>query len=385
VLGRRPPAPGFRELVEQMPLPVYVSALDRTSHALYVSPSIVDLLGYPLEEWHAMPELFEQALHPDDRERVLAAVAAAKAGGAPYREEYRLRRKDGSELWVEDQAVTVRDRRGEPLHWQGYLVDISGRKRAELELGKLLRRTQSQNERLRELDRMKDEFLALVSHELRTPLTSIRGYLELLGDQDAPVPESERGQFLQVIERNAQRLQRLVEDLLLVAQADAHALHLDLEEIELARLAVDCVEAAEPEAAARKLELACTVAGDPLVVADAGRLSQVVDNLLSNALKFTPAGGAVHLRVSVDGDAALVEVADTGMGIPEGEQAELFERFFRTRRAQREAIAGVGLGLSIAKALVEAHGGRVAFTSTEGAGTTFAVRLPLAATASRSS
>jgi len=142
-------------------------------------------------------------------------------------------------------------------------------------------------------------------------------------------------------------------------------------------LVSDCLEGAAPAAAAREVELASEVTAAPQVLGDAGRLAQVVDNLLSNALKFTPEGGVVRLRVGESGDEALVEVADSGMGIPDAEQGELFTRFFRTRRAQREAIAGVGLGLSIAKSLVEAHDGRITFTSAEGAGTTFAVRLPL--------
>ena len=499
--------PGYRELVEQLPLAVYVSALDRTSHAIYVSPGIVDMLGYPLEQWRETPDLFEQAVHPDDRDRILAAVADAKRTGEPYEQEYRMLRADGSLVWVDDKAVTVADADGRPLYWQGFLVDVSdreeaerryrllverlplityidspnaidepalyispqaetllghsleawrsqkgffiehvhpddreqvraaqeqaratgepvlyeyrflardgrtvwledlltlvsdeagrpeytqgfaldvtARKLAEADRERLLRRLQLQNERLRDLDRMKDEFIALVSHELRTPLTSIRGYLELVAEADDAGDEEERASFLQVIDRNAQRLQRLVEDLLLVAQADADSLHLELEEIDLAKLVVDCAEGCLPTAAARGITLECTVHAAPTVQADPGRLAQVVDNLLSNALKFTPTGGGVHLRVSADAAAALVEVADSGMGIPAGEQSELFTRFFRTERAQREAVAGVGLGLSIAKALVEAHGGRIDFTSIDGKGTTFRVRLPLTAVADR--
>jgi PAS domain S-box-containing protein len=120
-----------RLLVEEMPLALYVAALHETSHALYVSPAIVDLLGHDLERWRAHPALFEELVHPDDRERVLQLVAAAKKSGRPYEGEYRMLHADGSVVWVHDQAVTVHDDQGRPLHWQGFLVDVTARKEAE--------------------------------------------------------------------------------------------------------------------------------------------------------------------------------------------------------------------------------------------------------------
>ena len=120
-----------RLLVEVMPLALYVAALHETSHALYVSPAIVDLLGHDLERWRANPALFEELVHPDDREQVLQHVAAAKKSGRPYEGEYRMLHADGSVIWVHDQAVTVHDEHGRPLHWQGFLVDVTARKEAE--------------------------------------------------------------------------------------------------------------------------------------------------------------------------------------------------------------------------------------------------------------
>ena len=120
-----------RLLVEEMPLALYVAALHETSHALYVSPAIVDLLGHDLERWRANPALFEELVHPDDREQVLELVAAAKESGRPYEGEYRMLHANGSVIWVHDQAVTVHDDQGRPLHWQGFLVDVTARKEAE--------------------------------------------------------------------------------------------------------------------------------------------------------------------------------------------------------------------------------------------------------------
>ena len=492
----------YRTLVEELPAALYISSLDKTSNALYVSPAIVELLGYSLDEWTRKPQLFDEILHPLDRDDVLTAIDAAKHAGEPYEAEYRVFRDNGSIVWVRDRAVTVRDARGRPLHWQGFLVDVTERKHAEIryralaeqlplityidtpystdeaaayvspqvedilgyslaeweadphffvdhlhpedrervreaqrlaresgealeveyrflakdgrivwlhdsytvvrdETGRpwytqgyalditarmqaqadretLLSQAQMQNERLRELDRMKDEFVALVSHELRTPLTSIRGYLELLLE-DAERFDQTHTDWLSVIDRNSERLLCLVEDLLLKAQVNAGKVALTVKEIDIAAIVEHSVETGAPVATARGIALVSAARPVPPVAADPVRLGQVIDNLISNALKFTPAGGRVEVRASERNGRARIEIADTGMGISPAEQERLFERFYRTAQAQTDAVPGVGLGLSIAKAIVEAHGGTISCESVEGAGTTFAIELPLAA------
>jgi signal transduction histidine kinase len=247
--------------------------------------------------------------------------------------------------------------------------------RAEAEAA---RRTLSeQNKRLRELDRLKDEFLSLVSHELRTPLTSIRGYLELVLDEEAGDINDEQRRFLKAVERNSLRLLRLVGDLLFVAQVDAGRLTLERAEVDVSALAADCVEAARPVADQKSIDLFLETGPTEPLLADRGRLAQVLDNLVSNALKFTPEGGRVVLRAEVVDDHAVLEVEDSGMGIPADEQPRLFERFFRAATATEQAIPGTGLGLAIVKAIVEAHGGRILVQSTQDAGSTFRVELPL--------
>jgi signal transduction histidine kinase len=231
-----------------------------------------------------------------------------------------------------------------------------------------------QNERLRELDRMKDEFVASVSHELRTPLTSISGYLELLRDDQTLDAEQKR--MLEIIDRNADRLQRLVSDLLFVAKAKDADVVGEMSALDLTELARDAVEAAKPRARSGEVTVELR-GGSALLHGDSSRLSQVLDNLLSNAIKFTPGGGHVSVRVAHDRERVRLSVSDTGMGIPEAEQADLFKRFFRTRGANDAVIQGTGLGLSIAKQIVESHGGTIGFTSREGQGTTFTVELPV--------
>jgi signal transduction histidine kinase/CHASE3 domain sensor protein len=229
----------------------------------------------------------------------------------------------------------------------------------------------------RQAEKMKDEFFALVSHELRTPLTSIVGYLELVLDDDGKTLDPEHRGFLHVVERNAGRLLRLVGDLLFVAQIEAGQLSLDPGLVDLGQLVREAVEAARPRAEESEIVLVTDVEPVPTCPGDPDRLGQVLDNLTANALKFTPPGGRVEVRLRTSGAAAVIEVADNGVGIPEGEQSQLFERFFRASTATDRAIPGVGLGLTIVKAIVEAHGGHVSLSSREGAGTTFRVELPL--------
>jgi signal transduction histidine kinase len=235
----------------------------------------------------------------------------------------------------------------------------------------------NQNERLVEVDRMKDEFISLVSHELRTPLTSIRGYLELVMDGSAGEVTDEQRAFLAVIDRNSDRLLQLVGDLLFLAQLESGRFSLDPADVDLADLAADSAAAARPAAEAKdvKIELDASPAS---LRGDRGRLAQVIDNLLSNAVKFTPEGGRVRLGVTVDERVRLV-VSDTGMGISAEDQARLFERFFRAEAATTASVSGTGLGLTIVKGIVEAHGGSIGVTSEIGKGTTFVVELPAGA------
>ncbi len=230
--------------------------------------------------------------------------------------------------------------------------------------------------REREADRVKDEFFALVSHELRTPLTSILGYLELvLDDEREGLAEAPR-RHLEVVQRNARRLLRLVGDLLFVAQVEAGTLALTTGPVDLARVTREAVEAAGPRAEVREVALVSELSPVALSAGDRDRLGQVLDNLIVNAIKFTPAGGTVRVRLRAEGGTAVLEVADTGRGIPEREQAHLFDRFYRAASATSGAVPGVGLGLAIVKAIAEAHGGRVTVRSTEGQGASFAVELP---------
>ena len=243
-------------------------------------------------------------------------------------------------------------------------------------------RLERQNERLRELDRQKDELVSLVSHELKTPLTSIRGYLDLiLRDLDS-LPEEQR-RYLRVVDRNVDRLLHVLGDLLFLAQVDEKRLTLELDAVDLPTLVEESVNAYRPLADAKRIALEPAVEPIPEIAGDAVRIGQLVDNLLSNAIKFTPEGGRVSVRALTRGTKAVVEVVDSGIGIPPADLARVFERFYRARNADEEAPSGTGLGLPVAQAIADAHGGELILESEEGAGTTARIALPLGLGANR--
>ena len=245
-----------------------------------------------------------------------------------------------------------------------------------------LKDAETQNQRLRVTDRLKDEFLATVSHELRTPLTSIRGYVELLLEDDNHRLSDEQRRFLEVVERNSQRLLRQVNDLLVVAQIEAGTLAIAAAPVDLARVVREAVSRHSASAAEHDLEL--TVEADTptaAVTGDDARLGQLLDALIGNAIKFTPPGGTVTVSLRPRPASIELEVVDSGRGIPAAEQRRLFERFYRASGVTADAVPGTGIGLTIALGIVEGHGGTIECVSSEGVGSTFRVVLPATARA----
>jgi PAS domain S-box-containing protein len=281
-------------------------------------------------------------------------TARARSGRAETR-EWTCIRRDGSRLRVSLSIAPYYDGTGELRGFVKIGTDITERAAAE---------------------QLKDEFVALVSHELRTPLSSIIGYLEVMHDDTTGPLTPRQRQFLDVVDRNARRQLRLVSDLLFLSQVDAGRVRLHPDDVDVAEHAKAAIEAAQPRAKAASVTLQLEADDTTTLRGDPDRLGQVIDNLLTNAIKFTPPGGVVDVRVISNTDAVSIEVSDTGVGIPVGEQGQLFTRFFRASTATSRAIPGIGLGLTIVKAIVDAHRGTVTVTSIEGNGTTFRIYLP---------
>jgi PAS domain S-box-containing protein len=361
-------------IVENLPTPLFLKDADDLRFAR-VNRAAEELIGVPREGLLGKSDLDlfprEQAEFFVEKDR--SVVDEQRLLDIP---EEPLETRELGTRYLHTRKVPIVDESGQSRYLLGISLDITEQKLAAAQLERLLAQLEEQNERLRELDRMKDEFVALVSHELRTPLTSILGYLELVLEGEAGEVSDDQAHFLAIIERNAQRLLRLVGDLLFVAQIEAGKLAIEREPCDLAQLAADCIEAARPRASEKRIELA--FAGDRRVelLGDRTRLAQLLDNLVSNAIKFTPDGGRVGVRLNLHGRRVEVGVSDTGIGIAPEELASLFQRFFRTSEATRHAIQGTGLGLTITKAIAEAHGGTIGVESTVGVGTTFVVDLP---------
>jgi len=229
-------------------------------------------------------------------------------------------------------------------------------------------------------DQQRAQFLAVVSHEMRTPLTSIISFSELLrGESGGLSPDGLR--FLTIIERNADRLLRLINDLLMLNRLEAGGLPLDITEVSVPDLAADAVKSAAPVAAKSRVSVHLDAGEGPSVPADPRRLAQVLDNLIGNAVKFSHVGGLVRVKVRYQRGTWRVDVSDTGIGIPADEAAVLFGPFVRGSNARIAGLPGTGLGLAIVKSLVEMHGGQVRVDSVLDEGTTFSVFLPVHAPA----
>ncbi len=230
-------------------------------------------------------------------------------------------------------------------------------------------------EQLRELDQAKNEFVATASHELRTPLTSIVAYAELLQEEEGL--STRQVDFVDAIVRNSSRLTALTENLLLLSGLNSPRRVATTDEVDLVEVVTAAQEVVRTLAAGKHLDVAFELPDHPLLVTgDAGQLERVVLNLMSNAIKFTEDAGTVTCRLTSSATQVVLEVVDTGIGIPPAEQEELFTKFFRGSGARDGAIPGTGLGLHIVGALVDEHHGAVAVESAPGRGTTFTVRLP---------
>jgi PAS domain S-box-containing protein len=239
------------------------------------------------------------------------------------------------------------------------------------------RQLTEQNERLQHIDEARNQFLAIVSHELRTPLTSIVSFIELIrAEAGSLTPEGLS--FLDIIERNADRLHRLIGDLLMLDRLEAGALPLDLATVSVAELVTEAVRTATPGAAKQGVTLEVSAGAGPAMAGDARRLMQVLDNLIANAVKFSHRNGVVRVTAAFGRGTWRIDVADSGIGIPPEEADQLFSRFVRASNARTAGLPGSGLGLSIVKVLTEMHGGHVDMRSTLGRGSTFSVFLPAA-------
>lgn len=360
----------YRTLVEQIPAVTYIDTPDQMAKAVYISPQIKPLLNYSPDEIMSHPEIWFESLHPEDYKQAMASIEhTLKNGRASL--EYRLLTRDKQVVWVRDESVLVCDDKGQPQFVQGVMIDITERKRTEDALALARDEALAASE-------LKSEMLAKVSHELRTPLGAILGYVELLQEGIyGPLVEKQK-QTLQKITHNAEFLTTLVSELLDQGQLETGKLVLNCEPFELREMAEQVYSHMKTLAQAKSLTLTLDVAATVpnSLWGDETRIKQILVNLVTNAIKFTRKG-SVHILIDAPTpDGWVMQVTDTGIGIPLEAQTYIFEPFRQVDGSSTREQMGYGLGLSIVKQLTTLMGGEILLESQVGKGSIFTVTLP---------
>ncbi|GGJ44810.1 ATP-binding protein [Deinococcus roseus] len=351
-------------------IPATISLTDLTTgQRIFANAYTFDVVGYTREEVaNFTPEEVWGHFLPEDHAHLRDTVSRIPSlkNGEVLEQEYRIRHKDGHLVWLWGRgSVFSRDESGKPLLSMSTLVDITGRKQAELAL-------KESQQQLEQFSEQQKQFVSEASHEIKSPIAGIQGNLEILL-RYKDIPEEEKLEIIQDCHREALRLGRLVSDLLGMARGNTDMLHLE-DAVRLDQLVLDTLRTFETQKGNHVLSAdpleACTILGDP------GRLKQLLVILTGNALKYTPEGGMVTLSTSCQGDRVELRVRDTGIGIPASDLEKVFERFYRASHRMEKDPGGSGLGLAIARTIVEEHGGTIHLESMVGQGTTVVVRLP---------
>jgi PAS domain S-box-containing protein len=363
----------YRSLVERVPAIVYIDPVGpEPTSPIYVSPFIEELLGYSAEVATGDPEWWAQVLHPDDRERVLAEWTRSDETGEPYAGEYRLIAADGRTVWVRDEAVLLPDDEGEPMHWQGVMLDITDAKQANDDLTRALDLERQGMEDMRRADEIKTTFLTAVSHDIRTPLSAILGNALTLEEGDRlGITEEERKQLTHSLAAKARRLNTIVTDLLDTERLARGVVEPKLQEIAVGRLVSLLVWDSETMAG-REVHVdarSVTAWVDPQMI------SRIVENLLMNAARHTPPESQVWIKVVPEGGDVLIAIEDDGPGLPEEHRESIFQPFEHGPMTSVHN-PGVGVGLSLVAKFTELHGGRVWVEEREGGGASFKVLIP---------
>ncbi len=333
-------------------VPVGIFHTDARGACLWVNHAWTGITGLSHED--SLGEAWADGLHPEDRDRVFAAWKAANAASEPYRCEHRYLHADGTVKWVICRAVPQLDPQGRTVGWVGSVTDVTEAKSAAV---------------------LKDRIIGHVSHELRAPLISIRGGLGFLAPYLEGAGEEPR-RFFDMAVRNTDLLERLVRDLLDIERLQAGQAGLEMGPVVVSDVLNEAVGVVLSQAEARGVALRDAPSGSLRVTGDRDRLLQVFTNLLSNAVKFSEEGGEVWTDVTEAGDAVTVGVHDRGRGIAPEDHARIFEPFHQVGVERGSRPAGAGLGLAIARAIVDQHGGRIRVESALGRGASFFVTLP---------
>jgi two-component system CheB/CheR fusion protein len=339
---------------------------DIASGTVTWSPGMEGIAGIEPGTFGGTMDAFMSLLHPDDRGRVRLAITRALEDTGDYDEELRVVGADRAVRWTVAKGTVIRDPQGKPMRMLGVAIEVTERRRLEDAL-------RERAGELADADRRKDEFLAMLAHELRNPLAPLSNALHLLR-----MPGADRERFLEMAERQVRLLARLVDDLLDVSRITQGKITLRKESVLLGEVISQAVDTVRPEIESRSQSLTLSLPPQPLCVeADPARLSQVFANLLSNASKYTPAGGAIWLTAEPIGNEIAIRVRDSGVGLSPDLLPHVFDLFVQADVSLERARGGLGIGLTVVRRLVEMHAGRVeAHSAGTGQGSEFIVHLP---------
>ena len=348
----------LRSTIQSMAVPLLL--LDRHGNVVDANRAAMEMFGVSRREElimhvHEVGERFDLR-YLDGRRVPFARYASDAALNGEVIRSYEaiIRRADGSDLYIAVSAAPVREFSGAPVQMAvTVLHDIDEHKR---------------------LEKMRDDFLSVAAHELKTPVATVKGYARLMQHESFPKQDSAR--VLEVITRQCDRMERMVRELLELSRVKGGRVHLNFEPHDLTLLAADAVE--RMQLLARDHRLVLDAQGEALTVVDRERIDQVITNLLDNAMKFSPEGGEVRVRVRPEQAEVVLSVTDHGVGIPRDKQRRIFERFFQAHVGQLRNPGGMGVGLHLAREILALHGGRIWFESEPGAGTTFFLAVPRA-------
>jgi PAS domain S-box-containing protein len=339
---------------------------DLSTHEVQWSDNLARIHGLPEGAFDGTFASYEREIHPDDRPRVFESIQKALNEGVPHEVEYRIVSADGTVRWCEGKGRVEYDG-GRPARMSGVCMMVTRRKEAELaRLGAA-----------EESSRQRDEFLATLSHELRTPLNAVLGWVQMLRTGELTRARAE--QAVEVIDRNARLQAQLIEDILDVSRIITGKLDIECVPVSLSELLETIISGITPAVESAGVILRQEIAPDlPAIEGDPKRLHQILNNVLSNAIKFTPEGGTVTLRCAADGTAVSIEIEDSGLGIASEFLPFVFDRFRQADCRSTRIHGGLGLGLAIARHLVEQHGGTIrAHSDGVGKGTAISIRLPV--------
>jgi PAS domain S-box-containing protein len=350
-------------------------AWDVVSGAFQMSSELHRIHGISPLDFEGTLDAFLALVHADHRQHVADDMRTAVVSGQRYQHEYAIDRPDGDVRWVNARADVVTDASGEVVGLRGIAEDVSERRVVEDMLRAAYERERLATEQLRESDRLKDEFLSVVSHELRTPLATIIGMTYALGDERRPLEADLQKDLLQRITRNADEMRRMIERLLDFSRLQGGRIDLDIVRLPIAPAVQRCL--ASLVDVLHEHRLVVDVPDDLVVRADDDGFDRILQNLVTNAAKFSPPDGTITITAVQDGDDARISVRDEGCGIPPERQEHTFDRFVQLP-GQPAGKGGTGVGLAIVARYVELHGGRIWVDSRPDEGASFCFTLPLA-------